>query len=98
MNNPRSEAVTLDGARPNPAGAQSSANGATLSGGGLAMDAQQLIAFRDWYNAQYLGDRECGQYIPHNGDPKYTEYMDGYTLALGAWAACLQYNNKAANE
>ena len=58
---------------------------------------EQLIAFREWYNAQWLGDQEHGQYIPHNGDPRYTEYLDGHTLALGAWMACLQYNGMAAN-
>ena len=56
---------------------------------------EQLIAFREWYNAQWLGDQEHGQYIPHNGDPKYTEYLDGHTLALGAWMACLQENGTA---
>lgn len=61
------------------------------------MDSKQIIAFRDWYNAQWLGDQEHGQYIPHNGDPKYTEYMDGHQVGLGAWTACMQFNNVASN-
>ena len=50
------------------------------------IDGEQVAAFKRWYDSIWLGDKEHGQKVPqHIGDCKYTEYMNGYTLALGAW-------------
>lgn len=43
--------------------------------------------FKEWYDAVWLGDEECGQYIPTVGDITYPQYIEGYTLAHGAWQA-----------
>lgn len=47
--------------------------------------SDELPVFSKWYDAIWLGDGEHGQYIPTNGDKKYSEYLEGRTLALGAW-------------
>lgn len=47
--------------------------------------ANQFAAFKDWYDAQWLGDREHGQVVPNVGDARFAEYTEGYTVALGAW-------------
>ena len=46
---------------------------------------QQAAAFKRWYDAWWIGDGEQGEYIPDQADPKFTEYLNGYTLAFGAW-------------
>lgn len=60
------------------------------------MNEMQVAAFREWFNSQWLGDQENGQYIPQAPDPDYDRYLLDYGLALGAWIACLDYN-KAHN-
>lgn len=58
--------------------------------------AEQTSIFKQWYDAQWLGDGDHGQSIPLNaGDPKYTEYLDGYTLALGAWIVATEQEREA---
>lgn len=58
--------------------------------------SNQFAAFKDWYDAQWLGDREHGQFVPvHTGDARYTEYLDGYTLALGAWISATAVEREA---
>lgn len=47
-----------------------------------------VCAFKEWYDAIWLGDQEHGQTLPKSG-PEYDRYMDGYTLAYGAWNAAL---------
>lgn len=47
----------------------------------------EISAFRDWYNAVWLGDGESGETIPEQGDKRYDAYLQGYTVALGAWMA-----------
>ena len=60
-------------------------------------EAKQVAEFKRWYDAQWLGNRNHGQVIPlHTGDPKYTEYLDGYTLALGAWITATRTERQAA--
>ena len=52
----------------------------------ISLYPELISKFRKWYDAVWLGDEEHGQKVPqHIGDYKYAEYMDGYTLALGAW-------------
>lgn len=59
-------------------------------------EAKQVAAFKEWYDAQWLGDREHGQVVPlHTGDARYTEYLDGYTLALGAWISATRAEREA---
>ena len=52
----------------------------------ISLHPEQLSKFKQWYDAVWLGDEEHGQTIPQAfSDERYAEYMDGYTLALGAW-------------
>lgn len=51
-------------------------------------DMSEIAEFKDWYDAVWLGDQEHGQEVPTNpSHPQFKEYMDGYTVALGAWQA-----------
>ena len=53
----------------------------------ISLYPELISKFKQWYDAVWLGDEGHGQKVPqHIGDYKYAEYMDGYTLALGAWA------------
>lgn len=48
--------------------------------------ANQIAAFKEWYDAQWLGDEQHGQSLPQiPGDPLHSEYMQGYVTGLGAW-------------
>lgn len=49
-------------------------------------DHSDLALFRAWYDATWTGSGTPGRPIPQSGDPHYTEYLDGYMLALGAWS------------
>ena len=52
----------------------------------ISLHPEQVLKFKQWYDAVWLGDEEHGQTIPQIfSDERYAEYMDGYTLALGAW-------------
>ena len=52
----------------------------------ISLQSEVISKFRQWYDAVWLGDEEHGQTIPQSfSDARYVEYMDGYTLALGAW-------------
>ena len=52
----------------------------------ILLHSEQALKFKQWYDAVWLGDEEHGQTIPQTFyDERYAEYMDGYTLALGAW-------------
>ena len=52
----------------------------------ISLHSEVISKFRQWYDAVWLGDEEHGQTIPQSfSDARYVEYMDGYTLALGAW-------------
>ena len=52
----------------------------------ISLHPEQVLKFKQWYDAVWLGDEEHGQTIPQTfSDERYAEYMDGYTLALGAW-------------
>jgi hypothetical protein len=48
-----------------------------------------ITDFKTWYDAVWLGDKEHGQFIPNTHDLDYLEYLNGYTLAHGAWQAAL---------
>lgn len=41
--------------------------------------------FKEWYDAVYIGDGETHDKIPTATDYSYRSYMNGYTLAHGAW-------------
>lgn len=43
--------------------------------------------FKAWYDAWWLGDGQQAEIIPGSGDPEFPKYMNGYTLAFGAWMA-----------
>ncbi len=61
--------------------------------------AKQFTEFKEWYDAQWLGDGEHGQAIPScHDDSKFNEYVDGYTLALGAWIAATSFERAACAE
>lgn len=47
--------------------------------------ADEINAFSEWFDAVWMGDQEHGQYIPTNGDPEYSDYLDKRQIALGAW-------------
>ena len=52
----------------------------------ISLQSEVISKFRQWYDAVWLGDEEHGQTIPQSfSDARYVEFMDGYTLALGAW-------------
>lgn len=56
--------------------------------------SDEVAAFKRWYDAIWLGDGEHGQYIPTIKDAKFYEYMDGYTLAFGAWMSAKAHSIK----
>ena len=58
----------------------------------------EISAFRDWYNAVWLGDGESSETIPVQGDKRYDEYLKGYTIALGAWMARAGYFSTAQTQ
>lgn len=52
----------------------------------ISLHPEVISKFRQWYDAVWLGDEEHGQTIPQSfSDARYVEYINGYTLALGAW-------------
>lgn len=52
----------------------------------ISLQQEQLSKFKQWYDAVWLRDGKHGQTIPQAfSDEHYAEYIDGYTLALGAW-------------
>lgn len=56
---------------------------------------EKIAAFKRWYDSIWLSDENHGQKVPqHIGDDKYTEYMAGYTLALGAWMEATRLGDK----
>ena len=61
--------------------------------------SKQFEAFKKWFDACWLGDGEHEQAIPTcRHDPKFMEYVDGYTLALGAWIAAIDIERAACAE
>lgn len=50
--------------------------------------------FKEWYDEWWLGDGQQGEIIPGSADADFPKYLDGYTLAFGAWMAA----KHAANE
>ena len=49
----------------------------------ISLHPEQVLKFKQWYDAVWLGDEEHGQTIPQGFyDEHYAEYVDGYTLAL----------------
>lgn len=50
--------------------------------------------FKEWYDEWWLGDGQQGEIIPGSTDADFPKYLDGYTLAFGAWMAA----KHAANE
>ena len=68
----------------------------------ISLHPEQFSKFKQWYDAVWLGDEEHGQTIPQSfSDERYAEYMEGYTLALGAWMESARQtanlNEKAQN-
>lgn len=49
--------------------------------------AESLRLCKEWFDAQWLGDRDHGQYIPQNGDKDYSLYIATWQTAYGAWLA-----------
>jgi hypothetical protein len=43
--------------------------------------------FKEWYDEWWLGDGQQGEIIPGSTDADFPKYLDGYTLAFGAWMA-----------
>lgn len=53
-----------------------------------------ISAFKEWYDDIWKGDDEMQRPIPRFFDDEYREYLDGYTLALGAWQAAIEWRGK----
>ena len=52
----------------------------------ISLHPEQVLKFKQWYDAVWLGDEEHGQTIPQSfSDARYVEYINGYNLAFGAW-------------
>lgn len=43
--------------------------------------------FKAWYDAWWLGDGFQAESIPGYEEPDFPKYLNGYTLAFGAWMA-----------
>ena len=48
---------------------------------------QECKEFKEWYDAWWMGDGQQGEIIPGSADADFPKYLDGYTLAFGAWMA-----------
>jgi hypothetical protein len=48
---------------------------------------QESKAFKEWYDAWWLGDGQQAETIPGYEEPDFPKYLDGYTLGFGAWMA-----------
>ena len=49
--------------------------------------------FKAWYDAWWLGDGFQAESIPGYEDPDFPKYLNGYTLAFGAWMAAKHDSN-----
>ena len=48
---------------------------------------EEASAFKEWFDAWWLGDGEQGESIPSQSDPKFSDYVSQYTFGFGAWMA-----------
>lgn len=49
--------------------------------------------FKAWYDAWWLGDGFQAESIPGYEEPDFPKYLNGYTLAFGAWMAAKHDSN-----
>lgn len=48
---------------------------------------EEAKQFKEWYDEWWMGDGQQGEIIPGSADADFPKYLNGYTLAFGAWMA-----------